>query len=134
VPESFDPDMFLGTVVFYPPGTVPEQHGDPVIGAEDLAAPPPAGSVRFSPDDLGGAIPWGNGGASVESEAQGRGQRSEVHYTPEGSRNWLVHTGADPHCGTDWLVVWNGRLLRVTAAPAAADGWALWQTPCSEVT
>ena len=133
---TFSLSMFPATIIFYPPGTVVELHGDPVIGSEDRAVPPPAGAIIFSPQPLppSVAIPWGGGGAYVESESQGRGSRSEVHRQPEGSRTWLVHTPASPGAvGVDWLVVWGSRLLRVTAAPATTDGWALWQTPCSEV-
>ena len=103
---TFSPSMFPATVIFYPPGTAVEAHGDPVIGGEPAA--PPTGSVVFAPVNPHGAIPWGGGGAYVESESQGRGNRSEVHRQPEGSRPWLVHTPASPGAaGVDWLAIWG---------------------------
>ena len=112
MPESFDPDMFAGVVFFLPPGLPAELHGDPVIGGET------AGGTGYPAY----CEPYGRGGG-----------RNETHRQPEGASIWYVFTPSDPAAGVDWLCSWNGRLLRVTAPSATADGWALWRTTCEEV-
>lgn len=122
--NTFPPEMFPGTAIFYASGVATDQHGAALLGS--------TGTIIYAPTNPGGSVPWGGGGVYVDPDTRTQG-RDENHYVPEGRLRQFVYTATNPGAGVDWLVSWNGRLLRVTASPATCDGWALWRTECTEV-